>query len=624
MHGNGKNRHLSNDLPASVTNAFAGYTVRRDEAHKLSSKGNIVFPTAIGVEREREMTQATQQAGKSRTINRDDDRASRWKIFPMSDEQGDQIDEARSQDDQTQLQEYSYRQSEHSHCGPTTFYRNDTSGFLGELKEVEGLLYKKARTTSKIDFPPPNKKKSNKTTASDSNKMDIDCILSNAEVTPDAMTEKPVRKPHDQTKLIVDVKDFVETFSEIRKPIYHGEKKKITVLPEPSDELEHLLDRAYTKRQTEETTIATTTETVVVAETTIEIDSTEQTTSLEKIPNVCEIAMAVPLADGVSEEASTDEAARHETVESDDTAAKISDEQLIAQVDDSIVQAESFVELTQSRVDQTVVVEIDQAENNVERDIVANMVEIETKSDIVIEDCKNANDIVSDSVDVVIKSETVKAVLPHFLERFEELADDQCGCLAEYIKSRVYNGNRLIAFCGMKRGVGCSTMTLLAARGMAKHGLKTAIIDINFEFPQLNAVMTGRQETANNWVDILHGKIDWESVALTPEVSPLLTVFPLAENSLANWSRHEPELLQQATNDLVATLHEHFDLVLLDCGCFDETCAEITWGELELFQPDGVVLIYSPKETSVDTLIPCCREIAAEGLEVFGVAENFV
>ena len=615
MHGNGKNRHLSNDLPASATDAFAGRTVCRDDAHELSSKGNIVFPTAIGVEREREMTQATQQAGKSRTTNRDDDRASRWKIFPMSDEQ----------DEQTQLQDFSYGQNEH--CGPTTFYRNDTSGFLGELKEAEGLLYKTARTTSKIDFPPPNKKKPDKTIASDSNKTDIDGILSNTDVTPDVLAEKPARKSRDQTKLIVDVKDFVETFSEMRKPIYHGKKKKITMLPEPSDELEHLLDRTYAKRQTEETTITTTTETVVVTETTIEIDSTEQTASLEKMPDVCEIAMVTPLADGASEETSTDEAVRLATVTNDDTAAKISDEILIAQVDESVTQAELFVEQTQSCVDQTAVVETEQAESNAERNIATDIV-IEIKSDIGIEDFKAVNNTASDiernSVDGVIEPEPVKAILPRFLERFEELADDQCGCLAEYVKSRVYNGNRLIAFCGMKRGVGCSMMTLLAARGMAKHGLKTAVIDINFEFPQLNAVMTGRQETANNWVDILHGKADWESVALTPEESPLLTVFPLAENSLANWSQHEPELLQQATNDLVTTLHEHFDLVLLDCGCFDETFAEITWGELELFQPDGVILIYSPKETTVDTLIPRCREIAAEGLEVFGVAENFV
>jgi len=557
------------------------------------------------------MTQATPQAGKSRTTNRDDDRTSRWKIFPMSDEQDDQIDEARSQDDQTHLQDFSHRQSEHSHRGPTTFYRNDTSGFLGELKEAEGLLHKAVRTASKIDFPPPNKKKFDKTVVSDSNKTDMDCILSNTDVAPDVLAEKPARKAHVQEKLIVDVEDFVETFSEIRKPIYHGKKKKITIQPEPSDELEHLLDRAYTKRQTEETTITTTTETVVVTETavttetTVEIDSAEQTESFEKMPHVCEIVMVTPL---------DDEPIQLETAACDDIAVKISDEQLIA-------QAKSFV-------DQTVVVETEQAESNVERDIVVNEIEIETESDIVIEDHKVANDtthdIESDSIDVIIEPGTVKAVLPRFLERFEELADDQCGCLAEYIKSKVYNGNRLIAFCGMKRGVGCSTMTLLAARGMAKHGLKTAVIDINFEFPQLNTVMTGRQDTAKNWVDILHGKTDWESVALTPEESPLLTVFPLAENSLANWSQHEPELLQQATNHLVTTLHEHFDLVLLDCGCFDETFAEITWGELELFQPDGVILIYSPKETTVDMLIPCCREIAAEGLEVFGVAENFV
>ena len=617
MHGNGKNRHLSNDLPANATNAFAGAderltsgrTVRKDDAHELSSKRNVVFPTAIGVEREREMTQATQQAGKSRTTNRDDDRASQWKIFPMSDEQ----------DDPTYLQDFSYGQGEHLRCGPTTFYRNDTSGFLGELKEAEGLLHKTVRMPSKIDFPPPHKKKSDKTIVYDSNKTDMDCILSNADVAPDSLAEKPVRKSHDQAKLMVDVEDFVETFSEIRKPIYHSAKKKITILPEPSDELEHLLDRAYTKRQTEETTITTTMETVVVTETavttetTVETDHAEQTASfeespLEKMPNVFEI--------------------KTETLANDDAAAKISDERLIAQVDAYIAQAESFVEQTQSRVDQVVVVaEADQIESDVEHDIVTD-VEIETKSDLVIDDCKAANDtacdIESDSVDVIVEPETVKAVLPRFLERFEEFADDQCACLAEYIKSRVYQGNRLIAFCGMKRGVGCSTMALLAARGMVQHGLKTAVIDINFEFPQLNAVMTGCQETANNWVDILHGKTDWESVALTPEELPLLTVFPLAENSLANWSQHEPELLQQATNHLVTMLHEHFDLVLLDCGCFDDPCAEITWGELELFQPDGVVLVYSPKETTVDTLIPCCREIATEGLEVFGVAENFV
>jgi hypothetical protein len=232
------------------------------------------------------------------------------------------------------------------------------------------------------------------------------------------------------------------------------------------------------------------------------------------------------------------------------------------------------------------------------------------------------------TIDSVI-TDSYSRKFPSIVKQLEGLAAEQCDLLAEYIRDKVYRRRRLHAFCGMRRHVGCSTMALTAAKTITRYGLKTALIDANFDYPHLGTACPKKQLPENAlefeacWTDVLQGKTGWESLGFSPENIVLLRIFPLRENVLASWTDYQLEFLQQAVNRFITTLHEHFDLILLDCGAFEPPDEEITWGEIELFQPDSVILVRNPNQTSAEDMEPFYQEMTVGGIEEIGIAENF-
>ncbi len=668
MNINEKNKRLLNAFPPQDGGAdtvverngrLSGrLKVCRGDSRGLPGRSQTAGSTVNGDGGEQEMISATKRSGKKRDFA---SLSSQWKIVADLDE-GRDADHRNEEDEGADKHGTGQRLLRDANA----FYRNDTSNFLGELQQAENLLFEKAGMVSKIDFLPPKRKATRIAKVSNPQGRNIDAMLSDTGFAPAPPAEKKSSKKSEPEKVIVDVNDFVETFSVMREPEYLvGREKCKSAAHETRSEFEYLLDQVQMKRE-----IAKTCETLDRVS-----DSMGQAVLDEISEGMGNAEDGVTVEEHRQIETETEKVVtehvihRVETV----TASPVADEAIIAMAQEVIAEEKIVGEnhVAETTVDQTVVIEtvttivetptpepevvkavettepvetlkpVESIEPTVEEKAVvakAQVTESAAKNEVNTSTHAGTNvetvrttfkrDAVADVVAIRESScpQPVPVVpeLPEVLVRLEEFAGDQCDGLAEYVKDKVYDGSRLIAFCGMKRGVGCSTMTLLAAKGMTRHGLKTAVIDANFEFPRLNALVTGKQESGDSWVDILHGTTDWETLALTPKDMPLLTVFPLAENALANWSRYEPERLQQETNRLVTTLQEHFDLILLDCGCFEGDFEEITWGELELFQPDGVVLVRDPKETPIEVIAPYCREILSGGISAFGVAENFV
>ena len=779
------------------------------------------FSTDSGVEREQKMNQEAKQSVKKLVREKETHMYSQWKVISDDDE----WDIAKPVDVKEKVSAASAL-ADRPLRGSTMFYRNDTSGFLGELQKAEHQLYenRKGGSASKVDFPAPKRK-----TVSDdavSNPKNLDKLLSDADLSPVLPSKKKEHKQSEPVKVIVDVNDFVETFSVISEPTYHKLPSKTQEPSAEQLEFERLLNRPQLKKDMERsqetidhvsdllgaTVLSDIADSLGTAESppfvteTIDVStamvfenrlpvqnqavvSETKSESCSPVPCVFESRVAIPVAsqsqriietqriieaekkvvvatatsatsanataaveatqqtrvtepiqqsmqlEPACQEATpksplldtetvrpqtlethaevrseTHKITHHETRHKTDTVVltAIEIESRIAEAEMSIVElkrqkncnnteaeattppkalpdtqpsaaSSSTNQTTEtnrankldqtpkldraskasrtSKADQTndgeLTSKVEQP-NKIERTSKAEKAsKVEQKSEAeqivapdasaeqtfvfeertvvdveeqpVIEKIFDINHVVDETrEDDNPSKQASQPCMPTILERFEEFAPEQYDVLVEYIKDKVYDGKRLIAFCGEQRNVGCSTLTLLAAKGIARHGLKTAVIDANFEFPNLFATLTDQNENADSWVDVLHGKIDWQALSITPEDSPLLTFFPLAKNALADWSNHEPERLQLETNRLITTLHEHFDLILLDCGCFDETFEEITWGELELFQPDGVVLVRNPKTAKPETWEPLCHEMQIGGICSFGVAENFV
>ena len=548
--------------------------------------------------------------------------SSQWKVVPRPDESDDVqvVQNPTDRENSPGKQDFRHRLLRDA----TAFYRNDTSHFLGELQEAESLLYQKVNLVSKIDFLPPKRKTSPHKDWQESQALGFDKQLSDTDSEIDFVQriERKKHKNDEPEKLIVDVNDFIDTFSVLREPVYHRINKTKPDDFDKKSEYDFLLNQVPPLRE-----MGGDGETPGLV-----ADFVEQLPSdyvVKNVKPICEPSITrqdvLPFVD---DPIMIYGEIHHQTHFAMGTVEDVCPchSEIPQHISESNQEQEPSTCLNETKVS-----ELRPAPEKMESREHVNPVHSLRENTMVVEnqigDAGINDDEPSDDGNNDV-STSVVAQLPEILEHLGKFAGDQCESLADYIKDKVYDGSRLIAFCGLKRGVGCSTMTLLAARGIMRHGLKTAVIDANFEFPNLNALITGqqqnKQQAEESWVNILHGTVTWETLGMTPKDMPLFTVFPLAENALVNWSQYEPERLQQETNRFVSTLQEYFDLILLDCGCFEAACEEITWGELALFQPDGVILVRNPKETPAELLEPCCREILNGGIGAFGVAENFV
>ncbi|MDR1492436.1 MAG: hypothetical protein LBT05_06930 [Planctomycetaceae bacterium] len=636
----------------------------------------------------------------------------------------------------------------------TTFYKNDPRGFLGELREAEDSLFDRTQLLSKIDFPSPKKKQLPKNAIQEKDTNIFDSLLSD-DVSDEKFTlirhsikkEKEVEAAPEKT--IIDVADFVETFSVIRPPDYLKRQNKPRA-ENASDPYENFLNQTALKKEfaDAQTTIDRVAETIgqgvlndIAASMEYQADvgkqdfhdcvdntindATDETVAeqpletetkfevIEKRKPTTETICAIQSAtrdeeealeitetsatniESVStftanEDATTIYATTTETTVEENDSEKTSSITVYEEPEKAIVvetekvvheQCENIAEqlreqrerrknnppskesLTELRIvhavdemeeivtakrtvlekaagivkeskkifsfaeEEPVITEQEETSANGNRQIHAVTEEDEIEENKVIDNPKEESDM---STNASVITDSYNRKFSSIVKQLEGLATEQCDLLAEYIRDKVYRGRRLLAFCGIRRQVGCSTMALVAAKTMTRYGLKTALIDANFDYPYLEAFCSQKQsvekasELESCWIDVLQGKNDWESLGFSPKNNDLLTIFPLRENVLASWTEYQPEFLQQSANKLIATLHEHFDLILLDCGAFEPLCEEITWGELELLQPDGVILVRNPNQTSTEDIEPFYNEMTVGGIEEIGIAENFV
>ncbi|MDR1382774.1 MAG: hypothetical protein LBJ67_02840 [Planctomycetaceae bacterium] len=642
----------------------------------------------------------------------------------------------------------------------TTFYKNDTRGFLGELREAKDSLFDRNLSFSKIDFPSPKKKQLPKDVIQEKDTNTFDSLLSD-DVSDEKFTIKHLYTKKEKEvatepeKTIIDVADFVETFSVIRPPDYlkQCDKRQARQTEDYSEQYEIFLNQTAFKKELADvqTTIDRVAETVsqdvlndisVLMENQAEIcehdfndyaddaidetrteqpprfeaielekeEATAETTSYA-IPSATREEEAEPLevteisvanidsaiAFTANEDATKIHATNEITVEGNDSeqtspiAVSKKTEQMkviehatpektivdetrktidepheeiaeqyceqrqhrnIERRQDNLPTKESLTELrivhaiheageivtakqaileraadiVKESMDISSIAEKEETSANDNPQLHATIEEHNVEEDKVVDNQREESDM---NTNASVRTEMFRRKFPSIVKQLEGLATEQCDLLAEYIRDKVYHGRRLIAFCGMRRQVGCSTMALIAAKTITRYGLKTALIDANFDYPHLESFcpqgqLSKDQSDESCWVDVLQGKGNWETLGFSPENNELLTIFPLRENVLASWTKYQLEFLQQAANRFITAIHEHFDLILLDCGAFESSCEEITWGELELLQPDGVILVRNPNQTSAEEFEPFYNEMTVGGIEEIGIAENFV
>ncbi len=185
--------------------------------------------------------------------------------------------------------------------------------------------------------------------------------------------------------------------------------------------------------------------------------------------------------------------------------------------------------------------------------------------------------------------------------QLDRLADGMAGGLAE--------GHRVAALAACRRGEGCTTLLLCAARRLAERGLKVIMVDADFDTPALVRRLGLLPETG--WEDVLAGRLPVGEAVIESHADGL-AVLPL-RGPLATAVDALP------TGRTFATLRKHYDLVLVDLGQLDPIAQSVARKGIE-----AVVLVRNVRLTPSEELAGIGDRLAASGLWEAGVAENFV
>lgn len=177
------------------------------------------------------------------------------------------------------------------------------------------------------------------------------------------------------------------------------------------------------------------------------------------------------------------------------------------------------------------------------------------------------------------------------------------------------DGLRTLAITGSRRGEGRSTLAMCLARCAAQSGISVAIIDADFQRPQL-AGQIGL-EIAYGWQDAASGKIPLAEAAVK-SIADRVTVLPLE----ASAASAPLSLANPSVTSIIRTAADTFDLVIIDLG---PTAA----GEEPLFPAgesspfDAVIVLRDLRYATVAESQTVARRLQANGVEAVGIAENY-
>jgi len=190
--------------------------------------------------------------------------------------------------------------------------------------------------------------------------------------------------------------------------------------------------------------------------------------------------------------------------------------------------------------------------------------------------------------------------------------------LADAIGEGLLPDRKVVAFGGCRRGEGCTTLLLGAAQRLAQRGLKVAVVDADFDHPQL-ARRLGLLPEAG-WEEVLAGRLPLGE-ALIDSVQDGITVLPLC-GPIPEQPYLPPDHPEPVGS--IEVLRRHYDLVLIDLG------ARVAGAETSgpLAEPDArwidaVVLVHNIRGTPPAELTQARQRLQAAGIVEAGVVENF-
>ena len=191
--------------------------------------------------------------------------------------------------------------------------------------------------------------------------------------------------------------------------------------------------------------------------------------------------------------------------------------------------------------------------------------------------------------------------------------------LADALEAGLPQGRKVVGLGGLRRGEGCTTLLLCAARRLASRGLKVLMVDADADDPQLDRRLGLAPEAG--WQDVAAGRVALAE-AVIESVEDRLAVLPFGARGADGAAPKGDAPLAAAALEI---LRRSYDLVLVDLG---PSCAAASGQRLPAQTAagaiDAIVLVCDVRSTSREKLAGLQDRLAEAGIAQAGLVENFV
>lgn len=205
---------------------------------------------------------------------------------------------------------------------------------------------------------------------------------------------------------------------------------------------------------------------------------------------------------------------------------------------------------------------------------------------------------------------------PKVCRRLMSRATDEWDRLADALVNVAAGGGKVQAFAGCRQGEGATTLLLCVANRLAERGIKTALVDADFQRPRLAKRLGIKPQIGwNETGDDDEHNINQAVVETADGNMALAALRESAETNSADWLHW---------HECIGQLRDHYDLVLVDLGPMEKCVGEPNTPWDCGNKLDVVLLTHNRRITPKETLAEMQHRLNEAGVNVAGVVENFV
>lgn len=179
----------------------------------------------------------------------------------------------------------------------------------------------------------------------------------------------------------------------------------------------------------------------------------------------------------------------------------------------------------------------------------------------------------------------------------------------EKLKQAAAAGLKVLGVTGVGRNEGRTTLAVCLARAASQSGLKVALIDCDFQNPQLAQTMG--LDVSDGWQSVATGKLALAEVAVR-SLTDGITLLPLTGDAVEGLSFSDDRVAK-----VLAEAKKSHDVVILDLGPLDPP---VVASPTPL---DAAIVVWDGRRRQLDDVQTVARALQAAGVEAVGIAENF-